>query len=186
MIKESSVDSTTGEVTETLKEVRKVMLPAEGCYAYLYYIDSGKWSVESYEDAAAKVLTNVESGKRLTEPDAESSPYAMEGSDNNYLSLYQDGRTAIVVVVYPEAKMYAYIARSAEAENLPTTYLTLIFHTWKTGKYNEGSKAGFKWTVVAPDTAVRPPIIEVPETPEAPETPEVPESPEGTDAPEAL
>lgn len=164
MIKESDVASSTGEVTEKLKEVRKDMLPAEGCYAYLYYVDSDKWSIESYEDAAAKTLTNIESGEKISEPDAESEPYMIDGSSNNYLSLYQEGRSAFVVVVYPAAQMYAYMHRGAEAENLLTTYLTLIFHTWKTGTYNEGSKDGFKWVVVAPETTVRPPIIEEPES----------------------
>ena len=164
MIKESDVASSTGEVTEKLKEVRKDMLPAEGCYAYLYYVDSDKWSIESYEDAAAKTLTNIESGEKISEPDAESEPYMIDGSSNNYLSLYQEGRSAFVVVVYPAAQMYAYMHRGAEAENLRTTYLTLIFHTWKTGTYNEGSKDGFKWVVVAPETTVRPPIIEEPES----------------------
>ena len=174
VMKESSVDSSTGEVTETLKEVRKEMLPAEGCYAYLYYVDSEKWSIESYEDAAAKTLTNIESGEKISEPDAESSPYTIEGSSNNYLSLYQEGRSAFVVVVYPAAQMYAYMHRKAEAENLTTTYLTLIFHTWKTGTYNEGSKEGFKWIVVAPETVVRPPIVEEPEQ-------EIPEDSESSD-----
>lgn len=164
MIKECDVDSSTGEVAEKLKEVRKDMLPAEGCYAYLYYVDSDKWIIESYEDAAAKTLTNIESGEKISEPDAESSPHTIEGSSNNYLSLYQEGRSAFVVVVYPAAQMYAYMHRGAGAENLPTTYLTLIFHTWKTGTYNEGSKDGFKWVVVAPETTVRPPIIEEPES----------------------
>ena len=164
MIKESDVASSTGEVTEKLKEVRKDMLPAEGCYAYLYYVDSDKWSIESYEDAAAKTLTNIESGEKISEPDAESEPYMIDGSSNNYLSLYQEGRSAFVVVVYPAAQMYAYMHRGAEAENLLTTYLTLIFHTWKTGTYNEGSMDGFIWVFVAPETTVRPPIIEEPES----------------------
>lgn len=169
MERESSVDGTTGEVTETLKEVRKDMLPAEGCYAYLYYVDSSKWSVASYEDAVSKTLTNIESGEKISQPDSESSVYEMEGSSNNYLSLYQDSRAAFVVVVYPAAQMYAYMHRESKAENLPTTYLTLIFHTWKTGSYNEGSKEGYKWTIVAPETAVRPPIIEEPESAGTPE-----------------
>lgn len=125
-------------------------LPAEGCYAYIYYTEKEDWTVASYEDAAAKIITNSESGEQRSEPDGESEPYEMEGSINNYLSLFQDKAPALVVVVYPEAQMYAYIYRKAEAENLPYTYLTLIFHTWKTGEYPEGSKEGYKWTVVAP------------------------------------
>ena len=59
-----------------------------------------------------------------------------------------------MVVTYPEAEMYAYIYRKAEAENLSYTYLTLIFHSWKSGVYNEGSKEGYKWTIVAPEAVV--------------------------------
>lgn len=181
MVKESEVDSTTGEVTETLREVRKDMLPAEGCYAYFFYVKSNEWSVESYEDAVAKIITNTESGEKLSEPDAESEPYVIDGSVNNYLSLYQKKRTALVVVVYPAAQMYAYMYRKSQAENLPTTHLTVLFHTWKSGTYNEGSKDGYKWIVVAPETSVRPPVIEEPELPTEPENPETPENPENTE-----
>ena len=181
MVKESGVDSATGEVTETLREVRKDILPAEGCYAYLYYVSSDEWSIESYEDAAAKIITNTESGEKLSEPDVEGEPYVIDGSSNNYLSIYQKSRKALVVVVYPAAQMYAYIYRYSQAENLPTTYLTVLFHTWKSGTYNEGSKDGHKWIVVAPETAVRPPIIEDPELPAEPEDPETPENSENTE-----
>lgn len=138
---------------------------AEGCYAYIYYTDTEEWSVASYEDAVAKSITHTITGEKRTEPDGESEPYTMEGSQNNYISIFQDKAPALVVVVYPEAQMYAYMYRKAEAENLTYTYLTLIFHTWKTGEYTEGSKAGYKWTVVAPEEVVTPE-----ETPE--ETPE--------------
>lgn len=180
-----SVDNTTGEMTETLKEVRKQRLPAEGCYAYLYYTDSSDWTVTSYEDAAAKTLTNVVTGEKLIYPDAESSPYVLEGSVNNYISLYQEARPAMVVVVYPLAQMYAYMYRISDAENLPTTYLTLIFHIWKTGAYNEGSKEGYRWTIVTPETQVRPPVIEEPKSPEMPENPTNPEEPENPEAPDS-
>lgn len=138
---------------------------AEGCYAYIYYTDTEEWKVASYEDAVAKCITHTVTGEKLTEPDGESEPYTMDGSQNNYISIFQDKAPALVVVVYPEAQMYAYMYRKAEAENLTYTYLTLIFHTWKTGEYVEGSKAGYKWTVVAPEEVVTPE-----ETPE--ETPE--------------
>ena len=124
---------------------------AEGCYGYIYYTPKEDWKVASYEDAVAKTITNIETGEKLSEPDGESEEYNPEGSLNNYLSIFQDKAPALVVVVYPEAQMYAYIYRKAEAENLTYTYLTLIFHKWKTGEYNEGSKEGYKWTVVAPE-----------------------------------
>ncbi len=135
---------------------------AEDCFGYIYYTEAENWTVASYEDAAAKTITNIETGEKLSEPNGESVPYVIEGSTNNYLSIFQDRAPALVVVVYPAAQMYAYIYRKAEAENLPYTYLTLIFHKWKTGTYPEGSKEGYKWTVVAPETPVAP---EEPATP---------------------
>jgi hypothetical protein len=126
-------------------------VPAEGCYAYIYYTDDDSWIVESYEEAAAKIITNAVTGDKLSEPDGDSEIFTSEEFANSYLSLFQENRPALVVVVYPEAKMYAYIHRKAEAENLHYTYLTLIFHKWKTGTYYEGSKEGYKWTVVAPE-----------------------------------
>ena len=137
-------------------------LAADGCYAYIYYTPKENWTVESYDDAAAKIITNIETGEKMSEPNGESEPYTMDGSANSYLSIFQDKAPALVVVVYPEAQMYAYIYRKAEAENLTYTYLTLIFHKWKTGEYVEGSKDGYKWTVVAPAA---------PTSPEEPETP---------------
>jgi hypothetical protein len=125
-------------------------LPAEGCYGYIYYVNKD-WTVASYEDAVAKTITNSLTGEKISEPDGESEPYIVEGSANNFLSIFQDERQALVVVVYPQANMYAYLPRFSEAENLSITHLTLIFHQWKSGSYNEGSKDGYKWTVVAPE-----------------------------------
>ena len=135
---------------------------AEGCYGYIYYTPKEDWTVESYDDAVAKTITNLETGEKMSEPNGESEPYTIEGSINNYLAIFQDKAPALVVVVYPEAQMYAYIYRKAEVENLTYTYLTLIFHKWKTGTYTEGSKDGYRWTVVAPEEQV---------TPEEPTTP---------------
>ena len=92
MAEVSAIDEATGQ------EVRKDMIPAEGCYAYLYYIDQQTWSVESYEDAAAKIITNTESGEKLSVPNAESEPFVIEGSVNQYLSLWQSSPSALVVV----------------------------------------------------------------------------------------
>lgn len=125
-------------------------LPAEGCYGYIYYVNKD-WGVASYEDAVAKVITNPTTGESLAAPDGESEPYIMEGSSNNYISIFQGERRALVVMVYPAAQMYAYMHRYAEAENLDPTHLTLIFHEWKTGEYTEGTKDGYKWVVVAPE-----------------------------------
>ena len=125
---------------------------AEGCYAYVYYTYSEDWVINSYEDAAAKIITHPETDETRSVPDGESELYQAEGSETTYLSLFQGGSPALVVVVYPEAQMYAYNYRKAEAVNLHYTYLTLIFHKWKTATYTEGSKDGYKWTVVPSPT----------------------------------
>jgi hypothetical protein len=129
---------------------------AEGCYGYIYYAD-GDWTVASYEDAVAKTITNTKTRETRNEPDGESEPYVLEGSVNNYLSIFQDNPRALVVVVYPEAKMYAYMYRQTTAENLHYTYLTLIFHRWKSANYTEGNKDGYKWEVVVPEAPATPP-----------------------------
>ena len=121
---------------------------AEGCYAYLYYTEKEDWVITSYADAAAKIITHPETGETRSVPDGESELYQAVGSETTYLSLFQGGSPALVVVVYPEAQMFAYNYRKAEAVNLHYTYLTLIFHKWKTATYTEGSKDGYKWTVV--------------------------------------
>lgn len=141
-------------LTESASGAERVA--AEGCYGYIYYHANTDWSVASYEDAVTKTITNTVTGEKRTEPDGESEPYIAEGSTNNYLSIFQGEPQALVVVVYPAGKMYAYLHRQTQAENLTYTYLTLIFHTWKAGVYTEGSKDGYKWTVVAPDEPTTP------------------------------
>ena len=146
----------TTDTTLRIKVLNEVVsggdrVPAKGCYGYIYYTKTKDWTVASYEDAVAKTITNTLTGEKLSEPNGESEIYTIEGSLNNYLSIFQDKASALVVVVYPQSQMYAYIYRKAEAENLTYTYLTLIFHSWKSGQYYEGSKEGYKWTVVAPE-----------------------------------
>jgi hypothetical protein len=155
--KDVTTDTTLRIKTLVEEESGGERLAAEGCYGYIYYTAKEDWTVASYDDAVAKTITNIETGERLSEPNGESEPYTIEGSTNSYISIFQDKAPALVVVVYPEAQMYAYIYRKAEAENLPYTYLTLIFHRWKTGSYPEGSKEGYKWTVVAPEEPATPP-----------------------------
>ena len=59
-----------------------ITLPAEGCSAYIYYTEKEDWTVASYEDAVAKVITNTVTGEQRSVPDGESEPYEMEESEN--------------------------------------------------------------------------------------------------------
>ena len=91
---------------------------AEGSYAYLYYETTGKDTIVSYEDAAAKRVTNLVTGEKRSTPDVESEVLVSDGSTTQYLSLYQEKSSALVVVVYPERKTYAILYRKSAAENL--------------------------------------------------------------------
>lgn len=124
------------------------LLPAEGMEVYAYYPGDENWDILSYEDALNRIITNKTTGEQRTTPDVESAPYAVEGSTNTYASFFQNASPAMVVAVYPAAKIYGYMFRYLVAENLPTTYLTIVFRPWKGEPYAEGSKAGHKWYVV--------------------------------------
>lgn len=167
-----------------LKELEKYKRPADGCYAYLYYNTSERDTIMSYEDAAARIITNLDTGEKRSTPDAEGSSSVPEGWQYSYVSLYQESPSALVVVVYPAAQMYAYMRRLSEAENLPTTYLSVVFHTWKSGAYKEGSKEGYMWYVFAPETPIIEPIVvDKPVVPNRPPKPIVPDAPPASEQP---
>ena len=146
------VTTNTTLIVKTLVESKsgEGQLPTNEAFGYIYYTDKEEWTIESYADAEAKVITHIATGEKLTVPDVESEPYTQEGLTSSYIAMPQTSSPALVVVVYPAAQMYAYMWRRNEAENLYKTYLTLIFHTWKTDTYQEGNKPGYSWTVVPP------------------------------------
>ena len=146
------VTTNTTLIVKTLVESKsgERQLPTNEAFGYIYYTDKEEWTIESYADAEAKVITHIATGEKLTVPDVESEPYTQEGLTSSYIAMPQTSSPALVVVVYPAAQMYAYMWRRNEAENLYKTYLTLIFHTWKTDTYQEGNKPGYSWTVVPP------------------------------------
>lgn len=146
------VTTNTTLIVKTLVESKsgERQLPTNEAFGYIYYTDKEEWTIESYADAEAKVITHIATGEKLTIPDVESEPYTQEGLTSSYIAMPQTSSPALVVVVYPAAQMYAYMWRRNEAENLYKTYLTLIFHTWKTDTYQEGNKPGYSWTVVPP------------------------------------
>lgn len=123
--------------------------PLTGVTAYAYFPGSENWTVNSYEDAVNRVITSTEDGSQRDVPDAEGVPYEKYES-GNYTSLWLNASPAMIVVVDPQSEMYAYMFRYLTAENLPETFLTLIFHTWKTEPYKEGSKEGQIWNVFPP------------------------------------
>lgn len=146
------VTTDTTLIIKTLVESKsgEGQLPTDEAYGYIYYTDKEEWTIESYADAEAKIITHTVTGEKRTIPDVESLPYTQDGLTSSYIAMAQTSSPALVVVVYSTAQMYAYMWRRNEAENLYKTYLTLIFHTWKTDTYKEGNKPGYSWTVVPP------------------------------------
>ena len=124
--------------------------PSEGVVAYAYYTDSEEWTVASYDDAVNKIVTSTAEGDPLTEPDVEGEPY--DKYETGCYTALPLKKHALIVVVEPQVKMYAYMFKRLTAENLPQTFLTVVFSAWKDKEYNNGSKDGYKWTVFPPAT----------------------------------
>ena len=92
---------------------------AEGVTAYAYYDVGEEWSVASYEDAVARVITDTATGEKRQTPDAEAAPYA-ENDPQGRLSLKTTAKHVLLVAVYEQGKMCAYMHYDT-GENLPTT-----------------------------------------------------------------
>ena len=122
--------------------------PSEGVVVYAYYTKGETWTIASYNDALNKIVTSTETDECLTEPDVEGEPYD-KFETGCYTALLLK-KPAMIVVVEPQTRMYAYMFKQLAAENLPQTYLTVIFNSWKDKAYTEGSKEGYKWYVFPP------------------------------------
>lgn len=152
------VTTATTLIVKTLVESKSGggTTPTNEAFGYIYYCDTEEWTIASYADAEAKIITHIVTGEKRTIPDVESEPYTQEGFTSSYVAMAQNSSPAFVVMVYPAAQMYAYMWRNSEAENLYKTFLTLIFHTWKSETYTEGKDKGYSWTVVPPQPSQTP------------------------------
>jgi len=141
LVVKSIVQQVSGGENATAKEV----------FAYAYYTENDDWTVASYDDALNRIITDSLGVERRTVPDVEGEPYYKEGYMGNYTALPLNQSPAMVVVVSPETRMYAYLFKDLNIENLPETFLTLLFHPWKTAPYTEGSASkGSMWYVFPP------------------------------------
>ncbi len=148
----------------------------EGCVAYVFegvsVEDIDLWSVESYDDALNGVMTNVQSGEKITatakgvdytfpEIDPEDLPesydpeYDPEAEDNRVyeygvgaLSMQIGGEDIALLVVDPSTESYGYTALEV-GMNLSVTYVSVLFHDWKYGSYASG-----KWKFQSPAAPV--------------------------------
>ncbi len=119
--------------------------------AYAYYTKNDDWVVASYDDAVNRIITDSLGVERRTVPDIEGEPFSKESLTAPYVSLPLTKSPAMVVVVSPQNRMYAYTFKNLNVENLPETYITLLLHSWKTTTYTEGtaSKGGL-WYIFPP------------------------------------
>ena len=119
--------------------------------AYAYYTKNDDWVVASYDDAVNRIITDSLGTERRTVPDVEGEPFSKESLTAPYVSLPLTKSPAMVVVVSPQNRMYAYTFKSLNVENLHETYITLLLHSWKTKVYTEGAaNKGGLWYIFPP------------------------------------
>ncbi len=113
--------------------------PLEGVLAYAYGVDTTEWTVATYSDALAGIVTLKEDpSQRLSLPDAQASPYEQEGT-TGWLTMPLKRERQMVVVVDPLSRLYAYTEQKL-GQNLPNVYVSVVFKPWKEGfSYKDGN-----------------------------------------------
>ncbi len=112
--------------------------PLEGVKAYAFAADTADYTVATYADAEAGVLTRrTNPAEKLSEPTAVAEPFAQEGT-TGWLQMSLGRTSQLVLAVDTQNKLYAYTQQTL-AVNLPKLYVSLIFKPWKEGtSYTEG------------------------------------------------
>lgn len=132
------------QTTYVLKPLRQevsgdVLQPVASARAFAFDADTVSWTVASYEDA----LNGIISGRYNTEM-KNSTPVAVAqpcgpGEFEGRIQMQLNRSSQMVVVVNPVNKLYAYTQQQV-AENMPFTYVTLLFKPYREGLvYKEGN-----------------------------------------------
>lgn len=118
-----------------------------GAVAYAFDADTALWTVASYDDALAGIITSRSNpDEKFSVPVASSVPYG----DSGEISLDLDREWQMVVVVDPVDRLYA-LTRQQLPVNLSPLTVSLVFQPWKTGKsYKYGSWLFFNDFYVEP------------------------------------
>lgn len=119
-----------------------------GAVAFAFDADTAAWTVASYDDALAGIITSRSNpAEKRSEPVASSVPHG----DSGEISLDLDREWQMVVVVDPVDRLYAF-TRQQLPVNLPVLNVSLIFQPWRSGKsYKSGSWLFFNDFYVEPD-----------------------------------
>lgn len=115
-----------------------VMQPVEGALAYAFDADTAAWTVASYDDALAGVITSrTNPAERISAPYVAAEPLA-EGELAGRLAMHLALPTQLVVAVDPADRLYAF-TQFEMPDNLPAIYVTLPFRPYREGReYKEG------------------------------------------------
>ena len=139
--------------------------PLAGAKVYAYAVDTARWRIASYADAAAGIITSKENAaERLETPTYTASPSSDSPAGAEWWSMVVTDDTLMVVTVDPLNKLYAY-ARQTVSPNAAPGVGTVTFCPWRPARiYTDGA-----WRMVNE--------FYVPETPETPDTPATPATP---------
>lgn len=107
-----------------------------GAVAYAFDADTAAWTVASYDDALAGIITSrTDPSLKQSDPYASSEPYG----DSGWIRLQLDREWQLVVVVDPVDRLYAY-TRQQLGVNLPVQAVSVVFQPWKAlNSYKSGS-----------------------------------------------
>ncbi len=120
--------------------------------AFAYAADTTQWTVASYDDALAGVITNKENPADKKTTPIVAEPYEELGSEW-WLSIPVNGPKYMIVAVDTEHKLYAYTTQKFVENMSGGLYVDLTFKLWKTGKsYKDGAWSFYNEFYVIPVT----------------------------------
>ncbi len=110
-----------------------------GATAFAFGADTVSWTVASYDDALAGVITSKsDPSVKQSVPLAASQPYVFEGVEG-WISLALNRERQMIVAVDPVDRLYAYTDQSIGV-NLSPLYVSLVCQPWKhTVSYKNGT-----------------------------------------------
>lgn len=118
--------------------------------AYAFAVDTAKWTVASYDDAVAGIITSKENpAEKITEPIATSEPYEQADLPGRF-KLNISKPSQMVLAIDLQNQLYAYTQQEL-GFNLPNLYVSLIFKPWKeNNSYKEGKWSFYNQFYVPP------------------------------------
>lgn len=109
----------------------KTPIPREDMLAYAFDADTTEWSVLSYEDAVAGIITSRRTGEKL-QPIAQGEPYEIDGNEN-WLAMQLNGPRFLILAVDQSNRLYGF-TEQAIGENLPQMHVSVTFYPKEKGK----------------------------------------------------